>query len=49
MLGFANALLYEKTRSIWVPIAVHALNNTIAVLLLYASMLMVEQGLVPGL
>ncbi len=49
VLGFANALLYEKTRSIWVPIAVHALNNTIAVLLLYASMLIVEQGLVPGL
>ncbi len=49
VLGFANALLYEKTRSIWVPIAVHALNNTMAVMLIYASMLIVEQGLVPGL
>ncbi|MBN1266218.1 MAG: CPBP family intramembrane metalloprotease [Anaerolineales bacterium] len=43
VLGFANAVLYEKTRSIWAPIAVHMLNNSLAVVLIYFSMLVMEQ------
>lgn len=38
ILGMVNALLYERYRSIWVPIAVHAVNNTLAILLVYASL-----------
>jgi len=50
VLGFANAVLYEKVRSIWAPIAVHMLNNSIAVVLLYLSMMVVEQyGPLPGM
>lgn len=48
VLGFANAVLYERTRSIWAPIAVHALNNSLAMMVIYASMYAVEQGLVPA-
>jgi len=49
VLGLANAVLYERTRSIWVPVAVHALNNSLAIVLIYLSMLLAEQGLLPGL
>lgn len=35
-LGLLCALAYERTRSLWVTIIIHAVNNTLAVLLLYA-------------
>ncbi len=35
-LGFINAVAYERSRSLWLPIAIHAANNALAVLLLYA-------------
>ena len=42
VLGVANALLYEWSRSIWVPIAMHVLTNSIAVELLYAALAVLE-------
>ena len=38
-LGVLCALVYERTRSLWLSIAVHAVNNTLAVLLVYAALL----------
>jgi membrane protease YdiL (CAAX protease family) len=42
VLGVANALLYEWSKSIWVPIAMHVLTNSIAVVLLYAALAVLE-------
>ncbi len=38
LLGIVNALVFERTRSIWAPIAIHAVNNSISVILVYASL-----------
>ncbi len=38
ILGWVNALLYEKTRSLWVPIAVHVLNNSLAFAFMYTAL-----------
>jgi membrane protease YdiL (CAAX protease family) len=38
VLGVANAALYERSKSIWVPIAMHVTTNGIAVVLLYAAL-----------
>jgi membrane protease YdiL (CAAX protease family) len=35
-LGILCALAYERTRSLWLPVAIHAVNNSLAVLLMYA-------------
>lgn len=35
LLGLFCAYAYERTRSIWFAIAIHAVNNSVAVLLLY--------------
>ncbi|MCS6848522.1 MAG: CPBP family intramembrane glutamic endopeptidase [Anaerolineae bacterium] len=35
LLGIVLALVYERSRSLWPPILIHALNNSFAVLLLY--------------
>ncbi len=37
-LGLLCALAYERTRSLWVSIAIHAINNSLAVLLVYAAL-----------
>lgn len=42
VLGVANALLYERSKSIWVPIAMHALTNSVAVILLYLALAVME-------
>ena len=42
VLGVANALLYERSRSIWVPIAMHMFTNSLAVFLLYLAMAAVK-------
>jgi len=47
VIGVVNALLFERTRTIWVPIVVHVVNNSAAILLLYA--LLALQRLFPGL
>ena len=39
-LGVVCALAYERTRSLWLSIAVHAVNNSLAVLLVYAALSM---------
>jgi hypothetical protein len=35
ILGFVLAWIYERSQSLWVPVAVHAVNNSLAVALLY--------------
>jgi len=42
VIGVVNALLYERSRSIWVPITVHVVNNSLAFLSLYV-LLWVQQ------
>ena len=37
-LGLLCAWVYERTRSLWLAIAVHAVNNSLAVLLVYAAL-----------
>ncbi len=37
-LGVLCALAYERSRSLWLSIAIHAVNNSLAVLLLYAAL-----------
>ena len=36
-MGMALAYVYERTRSLWVTILMHAVNNGIAFLLLWAA------------
>lgn len=42
VLGVANALLYERSRSIWIPIAMHIFTNGSGVLLLYLALAVME-------
>lgn len=42
VLGVIMALTYEYSRSLWVPIIVHAVNNTIIFGLLYGSLLLIK-------
>jgi membrane protease YdiL (CAAX protease family) len=39
IIGIALALVYEYTRSLWVAIAIHAFNNSLATVLVYLLML----------
>jgi membrane protease YdiL (CAAX protease family) len=45
ILGFVLAWIYERSQSLWVPVAVHAVNNSLAVALLYT--VLVLQPLLP--
>jgi uncharacterized protein len=40
VLGVVNALVFEQTRSIWATYAIHALNNCLAVALVYGMLLL---------
>jgi len=42
VMGVVNAVAYEKSRSLWLPILIHICTNSIAVLLIYV-MLWVQQ------
>ena len=42
VLGLANALFYEWSKSIWVPIAMHVITNSVAVVLLYVALAVME-------
>ena len=42
MLGLADAVLYEQSRSIWVPIAMHVFTNSVAVTLMYTALAVME-------
>ncbi|HEY3344573.1 MAG TPA: CPBP family intramembrane glutamic endopeptidase [Anaerolineaceae bacterium] len=46
ILGAVNALVFERTRSIWAPIAIHVVNNSSSVILVYLVYLL--QPLVGG-
>jgi uncharacterized protein len=37
-LGAICAIAYELSRSLWLPIAIHVVNNSLAVLLVYAAL-----------
>ena len=53
IMGIALALAYEYTRSLWVAIAIHAFNNSLATVLVYLLMLVQAylegQGIDPAL
>lgn len=38
ILGLVLAWVYERSQSLWVPFAIHAVNNSLAVALLYAAL-----------
>ncbi len=38
ILGLVLAWVYEHSQSLWVPVALHAVNNSLAVALLYAAL-----------
>lgn len=46
-LGLLCAWVYERTRSLWLSIAVHAVNNSLAVLLVYAALALQDNLPVP--
>jgi membrane protease YdiL (CAAX protease family) len=43
-LGVLCALVYERTRSLWPSIVVHAVNNSLAVLAVYAALAALQAG-----
>jgi uncharacterized protein len=40
VLGAVNAVAYERSKSIWLPIAFHMITNSLAVIVLYLGMLL---------
>ncbi len=38
ILGLVLAWVYERSQSLWVPVTLHAVNNSLAVALLYAAL-----------
>lgn len=42
VMGTVNALVFERTRSLWAAIAVHAINNSAAMILLFAALRLAE-------
>jgi membrane protease YdiL (CAAX protease family) len=42
ILGIVNALFYEWSKSIWVPIAMHMITNGLAVVLMYTALAVQE-------
>jgi hypothetical protein len=43
IMGLVIALVYEYTRSLWTAIAIHIFNNSLAVVLLYAVLALLER------
>jgi hypothetical protein len=44
VIGVVNALIYELTGSIWTAIAVHAINNTLAAILVFVGSFLSPSG-----
>ncbi|MBN1579172.1 MAG: CPBP family intramembrane metalloprotease [Anaerolineae bacterium] len=42
VLGLVNAIAYEKSKSLWLPIAIHMVTNSAAIVLMYLAMLLVQ-------
>ena len=42
IMGVALAVAYERSRSIWLPITIHVLNNSLAVIFIYLAMLVMQ-------
>ena len=47
VLGLVLAAVYDRSRSLWLSIAVHAANNSLAVVLLYAALALQARGAGP--
>ena len=47
ILGAAFALLYEKSRSIWIPLILHIVNNTALMVLAFFAVGIAEMFRVP--
>ncbi len=47
IMGIVLAALFERSRSLWVPIIIHVINNSLVVVLLYAALGLMR--LFPGL
>jgi membrane protease YdiL (CAAX protease family) len=44
VLGAVNAWVFEKTHSIWASYAIHAINNSLAVVLVYTALMLKPGG-----
>ncbi len=44
VLGLLLAAIYDRSRSLWLTIAIHAANNSLAVVLLYAALALQARG-----
>ncbi len=42
VIGLVNAIAYERTRSLFIPIVIHMTTNSVAVLLIYLSLALLE-------
>ena len=42
VIGLVNAVAYERTRSLFIPIVIHLTTNSVAVLLIYLSLAVME-------
>ncbi len=47
LIGIVNAIAYEKSHSLWLPIIIHAVNNTIAMLVLFSMLAITPELLNP--
>lgn len=47
LVGIVNAIAYEKTHSLWLPILIHAVNNIIAMILLFSILAIAPEALTP--
>jgi uncharacterized protein len=49
VMGAVLAYSYEKTKSLWLPILIHAITNSGSVLLMYTAVWIEKSGLIPPL
>jgi len=43
VIGIVNAIAYEKSHSLWLPIIIHAVNNTIAMIVLFSVLALIPE------
>lgn len=43
IMGLVNAIAYERTGSLWLPVAIHAVTNSLAVILIFVALLIAPQ------
>jgi membrane protease YdiL (CAAX protease family) len=42
VLGMVNAVAYEKSKSLWLPIAIHIITNSTAIVLMYLAIVLAQ-------